>query len=83
MIFGNRSVRSTTAVQLSGIQIFMCGLIVLLFSTTTLAAIEPALNSEFFEYGSRATKLLVQKFLFFNSDILGFYVLFDCFFWGV
>lgn len=37
----------------------------------------------FFEYSRRIGQLVIQKFIFFSEDILGFFPLFDAFFWSL
>lgn len=84
MLCGSSANRSTSPVKLAGVQVVACGIFILLLSFVFVSVTEPTFSGGgFYEYSSRSTQMLVQKFLFFNSDLLCFFILFDCFFWGI
>jgi len=84
MLVGGRfSVRFYSNFRFVGIQLVLCGIFIFSAVFAVHTSIEPVFDGAFYEYSSRASQMLLQKFLFFNTDILVFYVLFDCFFWGL
>lgn len=75
-------IKTNTGV-LSSLRFVLAGGFMLLLACVVGAFSGRDVDAGFYEYAGRATQLMIQKFLFFNVDILAFYPLFDVFFWAL
>lgn len=68
-------------VSYSWLRYLGAGALILVAGGSAAAILVGTADAGFHEYVGRATRLTFQKFMFFSSDVLSFYPLFDCFFW--